>query len=186
MAKTYYELIIRGDDRGVSAYIDGLMRGKGVKGGYLSTKGLPVEIGHLREFVKYHGEVAHVICEAALRATIESAIKQAGESYGFQVVDTKKLSGAAFRFECSTANRKVAGEIKRALARLPEGVRLADYEPEEIVDKDAEVVEVYTPAHPYEFRAQGVVTGDVTAVLRMRAKLGENEFFHCHDVTLQR
>ncbi|MDH3197182.1 MAG: hypothetical protein OEO21_02985 [Candidatus Krumholzibacteria bacterium] len=184
MAKSYYELIIRGDDKRLLAYVEGFMRGKGVRSGYFFTSGLPVDIGHLRERVKYHGEVVHVLCEAPLRAAVESAVKQASESFGFDVVETRKLKGAGFRFECSTANRKVAGELKRALARLPEGVRLADYEPEEIVDKDAAVVEVYSPAHPYEFRAKGAVTGDVAGVLRVRAKLGENEFFRCQDVTL--
>jgi len=186
MAKSYYELIIRGDDKRVVAYVEGFMRGKGIKSGYLFTAGLPIEIGHLRELVKYHGDVAHVLCEAGLRATVVSAVNGAREHFGFEVVETHKLRGASFRFECSTANRDVGTKIKRILSRLPEGVSLSEYEPEEIVDAGARGVEVYSPTHHYEFRARGVAGGDVTGVLKLRATPGQNEFFRCHDVTLQR
>lgn len=184
MTASYYEFVIKGDEEVVCAYLEGYFRGKGIKEGYFFSKDKPLHFHHLREMIRYHGEVAHVICHSKLRPAIHSAIKQGGKQFGFEVKETRKISKASFRFKFETANRQVAGTIKRALNNRSAGVDLVDYEPQEEVDPGAKGPEGYAPLHTYTFRGEGTVEGDVAGVLKTHEKLCANEFICCDDIEI--
>ena len=181
MAAIYYEYTIKGDEDALCAYLDGFLRGKGIKEGYFFTKDHPFQSHQIKEMIKYHGAVGHLICQSKLRQLVQSAIRQ-DNKLGFEVKDTRKIKNCSFHFEFETANRTVAGTIKRALAKLVPGVDLIDYDPEEVVDPKAKGPEGYAPLHSYTFKGAGLVEGDIAGVLKTHTRLSKNEFIDCEDI----
>lgn len=184
MAFKYYDFIIKGPERELCAYLNGYLRGKGVKSGYLFTGCHPFESHFLKELIHYHGEVVHLICRANLRSMITAAVKQSPEELDSEIVESKPVTKATFGFKFDTANRSVAGAIKRLLGRHPAGVKLIDYEPEETFNPDAKGAEGYAPLHEYTFSGKGTIVGDVEGVLKVRQKLTGNEFIHCDEIEI--
>jgi hypothetical protein len=168
----------------VRSYLRGFLAGRDVTDGFYFTSDYPFHLPHLRELIKFHGAVVHLICNGSLRATVVSAVKKSSE--GFEVKDTKKLTGVWFAFDVETANRDVAADIRRALDDLPAGVRLADYDPRETIDPGSKGVEVYTPVHEYEFKGKGRVRGDIPGVLEMHKRLSDIEAFHVDRIEISR
>jgi hypothetical protein len=184
MAVKHYDFIIKGDEDELYLYLEGFLRGKGVKSGYLFTDRHPFQSHFLKELIQYHGDVAHLICRSNLRPVIRAAIANSPEGFECEIVESRPVSRAAFEFKFKTANRKVAGAIKRLLGRHPAGVKLIDYQPEEVVNPEAKGAEGYAPLHEYTFGGKGQIVGDVEGVLRVYQKLESNEFIHCEEIDI--
>jgi hypothetical protein len=181
----YYEIVIRGDDRDLIPFIVGFSIGCGMTGIYFAQEA-GLRLKPLRDRIKHHGEVQHVICPEGERERLHRALEAAGPRFSFEIKDEAKIGRAYFHFDFDTPSRKVADEIKRALAAPPAGVALMDYDPEEIVNPGATGAEVYSPAHEYVFRGKGVIEGDVGGVIAIRRQLCDNEFVHCGEIDLHR
>lgn len=178
----YYELIIRGDNRALIPYLVGYAAASGAPGSFHFATEAGFHLQALRERIKHHGEVSHVICGAAHIRLLRDAIAKAAPHYEFEIKEERKLEGAHFRFELATPNRQVAEEIRRVLAKLPAGVRLVDYAPVEQIDPGAGGAEVYSPAHEYMFLAKGVLEGDVAGIVEVRRALSAIEFTRCDEI----
>jgi len=184
VAIKHYDFIIKGNEDKLCAYLNGYLRGKGVKSGYIFTSCHPFKSHFLKELIKYHGDVVHLICRPAIRPVIRAALKQAPVEYEWEIVESRSVKKATFEFKFETANRQVAGTIKRLLGRHPEGVRLVDYEPKEVFDPDARGSEGYAPLHEYTFRGKGTIVGDVDGILKVYQKLTGNQFIHCEEIEI--
>ncbi len=184
MATIYYELIIKGDQDLLCAYLEGFLRAKRIREGVIFSNNCPLQIHHIRELIKYHGGVVHLICRSGLRATLAAAVKNAPEDYSFLIKREQKISSASFGFEFETFSRKVAGGIKRIFTKLPAGLKLKQFKPQEKIDPEARGIERYAPAHDYRYSGEGEVTGDVQTVLDFHKKLLKNDFFELEDISL--
>lgn len=184
MAVKYYDFFVKGNTEAVVTFIDGFMRGKGVKSGYIFTKDLPFRTHIIKEFIKFHGDIVHLICRGSLRSAIRSAIRQGGDMHEFELVESRSLERAFFEFKFTTANRKSAGTIKRLLGSVSGGARVVDCEPEETVNPGAKGTEGYAPLHEYQFSGSGVVEGGVEAVLKFWHKFSSNDFVVCEEIDL--
>jgi len=185
MAVKHYDFIIKGDADKIRAYLEGFLRGKGVKSGYLFTEDLPFQSHFLKELIRFHGDVVHLVCRSNLRPLIRSAVAQSAGKFEFEIVESKQVANATFEFKFETANRSVAGAIKRLLGRHPAGVKLVDYEPKEAVNPEAKGPEGYAPLHEFTFRGKGTIVGDVEGVLKVYYKLSANEFIHCDEIEVR-
>jgi hypothetical protein len=183
---TYYEVILKGDGDVTRAYLEGFFRGKGVTKDYAFGDDHAFDLGHIKELVKYHGSVTHLVCTSQLLTAVKGAIKKAPEAFELEIAETHRVRRAYFHFKFKTANRKVAGKLKRLIARLPAGVRTTDYEPKEIVDPGARGAEGYAPVHEYVYKGKGVIEGEPRKVLEIYYKMDENDFIQCDDVVLHR
>jgi hypothetical protein len=184
MAVKHYDFIIKGDEDKLCAYLNGYLRGKGVKSGYIFTSRHPFKTHYLKEFIHYHGEVVHLVCRSSLRPIIRTAINQCPADHDWEIVESRPVKKAMFEFKFSTANRQAAGAIKRILGRHPAGVRLVEYEPKESFNPEAKGSEGYAPLHEYEFEGKGTIVGDVEGVLKVYDKLKANEFIHSDDIEI--
>ena len=179
---SYLEFLVHGDDHELAAYLRGFAAGKGGAVRLIFAHDAGFRIKALRERIKHHGEVVHVMIDGAHRAWLRDALESAAPRYRFEIKGERKIERAYFHFKFETPSRKVAESIKQALTALPAGVAVTDYAPEEIVDPKAKGTEVYSPVHEYVFRGQGVVEGAVPGIVDARAALAAIEFTDCDEI----
>lgn len=184
MAVKHYGFFIKGNAETIVAYLDGFLRGKGVKSGYLFTEDLPFQTHSIKEYIKFRGDVVHLICRGSLRPVINSAIRQGANLYDFEFVDSRLLKHGFFGFKFTTANRQVAGAIKRLMRGVPGTVRIVDFKPRETSNPDAKGAEGYAPLHEYQFCGAGTVRGNVEDVLKTWYKFAANEFMICDEIDI--
>jgi hypothetical protein len=180
---TYYELVIKGDDRDLIPYLAGYMAGAAVEGVYFAEEsGLHVHA--MRERIRHHGEVQHVVCARKALAPVRDALDEAAPRYRFEIKDERVIASASFRFKVETPSRKIAQAVKDAMAKHGRGVEVKGYQPRESVDPEGAGAEVYSPVHEYTFEASGEIAGDVAGVIEMRRKLSAIDFVVCEPIDL--
>jgi hypothetical protein len=184
MAATFYELIIKGNEDLLYAYLHGFMSGRKIEKGIIFSNEHPLAIHHLREFLEYRGEVLHLVCRARLRASVISAVESAPKDYSFELKKEQRIASASFSFEFETFNREAAGNLKKIFASLPKGLKLVAYEPEESIHPDAAGPEGYAPMHEYRFHGKGNVLGDVETLLDFHEQLSHNDFIKLEEIRL--
>jgi len=185
MATVHYEILLKGNEDILCAYIHGFLAGKNIKEGIIFGNKEPFEIHEIRELIRYHGGICHFICRAGIRQTLLSAVHSAPESYSFEVVQQRKISSASFKFKFETFNEEVAGKLKKIFDKIPAGVTVVDFEPEEVIDPKAKGIEVYAPAHDYRYAGEGKATGNVEALLDFHRALSESEFIEMENIELE-
>ncbi|UCH84494.1 MAG: hypothetical protein JSW50_02035 [Candidatus Latescibacterota bacterium] len=183
MAVTYHELVIKGNGKLLRGFIRGYQLGKNIKRGLLFCQDYPINTHHLRHILTFRGDHLHIVCRARIRQGFLTAIENASD-LEFEVLSDEEILVASFEFEFETFNKKVASNIKRILRRIPAGLELRSYNPEETTDPDAEGVEIYSPVHDYTFKGKGSVAGDIEKLCAFHTKLDEHEFFEVKDIRL--
>ncbi len=184
MPGVYYELIVKGDQNLLSAYLQGFLAGRKIKEGVIFSRNYPIQIHHLRELIHYHGEVLHLVCRAAIRPTVVSAIKSAPAGLSFEIKVERKVSSASFGFEFETVSKDVATDLKRTFASLPKELKMKGFKPREEIDPEAKGPEGYAPMPSYCYSGKGEVAGDVEALLAFYQKLSQNEFVRAGEILL--
>ena len=183
MAATYYEIVVKGDEKLVKGFIRGFELGCSLEGGFWLCGDHPIDTGHW-ERLRLHGHHVHVVCTSAVRRSFLAAFAKAAES-GVEVVSDKKIARAWFEFEFDTYSRDVAASIKGILKTLPAGLQVLAYEPKETVDKKARGVELYSPVHEYRFEGKGRVEGDLEKLLAFHEKLEAIDFANTDKIHLE-
>jgi len=103
-----------------------------------------------------------------------------------EVGESEAIRDAVFEFSFRAFSPSEAADIRRLLEEnLPDGVSLDDYEHEEKRNPSAKGVELYSPAHEFEFKGSGRYVGTVPAVFEMVHRLADQTFIHAGDVTLR-
>ena len=185
MAVVYYEIIIKGDQNHLCAYLQGYMNAKKISQGVIFSKDWPLHTHNLREMIKYHGEVLHLACRAGLRATVKAAIKTAAPQYKFEIKKERKISRAFFTFEFETFSKKVGAELKKKFGNLPAGLALRRFKPKEKINPEARGAELYAPAHEYQYSGTGEISGDIEKLIALHCKLEDNDFVEAEEIVLR-
>jgi hypothetical protein len=178
---TWYEIIIRGDDRDLVPYLRGFMAAKGKTGIYFGHEN-GFALRELHDRIKHRGEVQHVFCPDVHRPALKKAIDGARPKFDFEIVEETQVERAYFAFEFDTPSRKIANEVKKFMGDLPKGIKTTDYVPEETVDPDARGAEMYSPAHEYRFQGKGHMEGDLGEIVEARATLHDLDFVECQEI----
>jgi hypothetical protein len=191
MQKTFIEAVFEGDYKSVRGYLEGFVAALGIRYGYFicSDSGVESETmaEQIREWISLGTRIHHVLMEDGLFEKIRDAMEAAGNSALVNsscIKSTKQVKGAFFRFRFETYGRKYAEEIKELLRQLPEGVTLSEYTPVEKIDEDCKGVELYTVCHDYVFSGDGLISGDVGAVIRLRSALDAHPLIEAEKVRL--
>ncbi len=179
----YRELIVKGDDRDLIPYLAGFLGANGITGVYFAEES-GLHVRELRDRVRHHGEVQHIVCNAESEAAVRDALAKAAPRYRFEIKDEREIARAVFRFEVETPSRDVAQVVRDTLASLPSGTTLSGFVPREEIDPTSAGAELYSPYHGYMFRASGEVQGDIDGVIKMRRRLCTIEFVKCHEIDL--
>jgi hypothetical protein len=174
-------LLVRGDERDLKPYLAGCAAAASLPRIVFADEA-GFQIRALRERIRHHGEVVHVIVEEPVAPHVRTALAAAAPRYHFEIKQERTLEHARFEFKFETPSRDVAAKLKALLGALPRGLKLANYAPEEKTDREASSTELYTPEHDYQFAGGGEISGGIFAVVDFRAALCAIDFTHCDEI----
>jgi hypothetical protein len=192
MQKNFIEAVFEGDYHAVRGYIEGFIAagGKDLSCVICSDAGIEAETlsEHIREWISLGTRLHHVILEEELLNGIKAALGASGNRgllNSSSIRSCKTVRSTYFNFRFSAYGRKYADEIKELIARLPDGVTLADYNPVETIDEECKGVELYTPCHDYVFQGEGVISGPLDLVIPLRATFEAHPLIEAEKVRLE-
>jgi len=178
-----FDVVIRGDDRTVVPYLRGFATGSGQLSDLLVADESGVHTRGLRERLQHHGETVHVLVSESSLAELKRALAGAAPAYTLEIVGEHAVASAHFTFAVETPSRKVAAQVRAAVAGLPLAAAVSGFAPVETLD-EAGGPGVYAPSHAYEFRGKGRVEGPVRDVITARRVLADIEFVECDEIVL--
>jgi hypothetical protein len=191
MGNRFIEVVFEGHYNTVKGYIEGLQDGMGTAHSvfFSSESGIAAETFSelVKEWVSLGHKLHHVVMEEALFTILEDVLSKKGKNTlmnSGSIKSSKSVRQATFNFRFDAYARKYAEEIKELLGKLPEGVSLHDYKPEEKINHDAEGVELYTPAHDFIFHGKGAIVGPVEQVVSFRKLLDDYPLIEAEKVLL--
>ena len=184
MATSYYEIVVKGNDKLLKGFVRGFQVGRSIKSGLWNCGDHPIDTKHMREVLTLRGDRIHLICTGSVRQSIIAAVKQAAD-LEFEVLSDKKILRTYFEFEFDAFSREAASGLKKLLEGLPAGLQLLDYEPHETIDAGARGVEMYSPVHDYRFRGKGRIGGDFDRLLSFRKNLEANELVSVKNIVIE-
>ncbi|HOP39749.1 MAG TPA: hypothetical protein PLI53_01775 [Geobacteraceae bacterium] len=192
MKKVFIEAVIESHFDTARGYIEGLQDGMGTDYIFFfsSEWGIVSETFSelIKEWISLGHRLHHVILEQELFAKLENALakKDKGALLNSSSLKSyKKVKSACFNFKFDAYARKYADEIKELILKLPEGVSLENYKPEEKINHDAEGVELYTPAHDYIFHGKGTIRGPIEKVVPIHQLLDDYPLIETEKIVLE-
>ncbi len=174
-----HAIVVDGPDTALRAFAAGFLAGRGEpREAVLHGPDLPLEPGSFGDRLSAllrGGRHEILLVDARLGEALTSALARHADELGIRVTEHVAVAAVSFEFSAETPSREAAARIDAELANLPAGVTLIDQEREEI-DPGARGVELYAPAHDYQFRAEGRASGALDGVLALHRRLTETDF----------
>src|SRR5579871_1925431 len=175
----WHELVIEGPTHGaeqaVRAFVAGFVAGRGGDGEHVVVGGdLPLAhatVGERLRALVAGGSHCVVFVTGALLRPLAQGLAQRSASLGLRIEHARPVRSARFAFAAETFSREVAADVRAALARLPEGVRIERRTEAEEEHPEVEGVELYAPVHRYSYRVAGDVVGPLPGVLAVHRAL---------------
>jgi hypothetical protein len=175
---TFYEIVVEGHPELARGLLAGLRLGAGGQGTlhFSEEEGIvPHRFGsRIKEMVGLHAAVHHVIVDGELRGLLRRYEKRLAKDYGVRLGTQKRIRGARFTFEYHAYARRYGQEIQRVLKARTKGLKLEGGKPKETLDPSARGIEAYSPAHHYEVKGKGAVSGRVDQLVAFRKILDEH------------
>ena len=183
MVPVFYELIIKGKEKIIDAFLRGFFLGRNIKKGFYMCDEHHMCEDPGRGFLHFKDYV-HLICRTDIKTGLESAIEQAPKDLGLKLYDTRKVTRAKFSFKFEIFNKKMGTSLKRMLNAPPKGVRLIGFTDQEDINPEAKGVEMFAPLHEYSYSGEGQVDGDIEAVIHYYQKLDAIDLFNATEIKL--
>jgi hypothetical protein len=186
-APSFHEVVIEGHFERSHGLLLGLFLGARIPGNlYFShEEGIRATFGErLREAVGFHAPVCHVVVDGSVRDLLERHQEELA-AHGVRVAEAKPIRSSHFEFSYRAYAPRYAQEIRDLLAGLPPGVKQEGEPPRERVDQGAAGVEVYSPAHHYEFEGEGTIRGRIDLVIEARRRLAEHPLIRVERIELE-
>jgi len=173
---------------------------KGLIAGFLWGRGLDPEKGivfcddlkyldesflqTLKEWIHLSEEMAHVIVESHLLEPVKEALQMSRRLFDCRLLSLQKIKEASFPFQYEIFSKEHGREAKNLFEAIPASIRIRYEEKDEIIDKDARGIEVYSPSHDYTLKGKGAVSGPLGEILALHKQMDGNELIQAGDLTL--
>lgn len=168
MPKSYCEMTIKGSPELIKGFVIGFVEGRGVREEPLIEDECLIEedspLGLIMHFFTDRHHLTPVIVESELCKSLSESFRKHTGTLQATVAAVREITGAHFSFHYKTFSSEVGKSLLELFSKLPEGVRISDYEPREKITPDGKGVEAYAPLHDYELKAQGTVSGGIKEV----------------------
>jgi hypothetical protein len=189
MNRKYFELIMEGQFDLIKGFVLGFLEGKGTRESAVFAREHHVkgdrDVKHvLRVLTGKEDQVRVLVDEGACQSLSES-LANVREELPLRLVSTREISGAHAVFTYEAYAKEMGDELKALFANPPEGVSVADYEPEEKVEPEGKGIEAYAPLHHYESKAKGRITGAVRPLIDFYDKLQQHPLVTLEEIVLE-
>jgi len=176
--RTFYEVEIQGPPKVIFGFISGFLLGSGEDTTAYCC--LDDDVAHegigerLAELVRLRPRDVHVVLDNSTTKLLKKVARRMKQETGLELVSCRHIRSASFHFKFDAYALRYDIEIMDLLKELPRGVRLVDFEREVVIDPKAKGIESYAPAHHYEVRGSGTITGRIDLVIEMRRKINQH------------
>lgn len=118
----------------------------------------------LKEWVGLSDPLTRFIVPEAALPVLRRALADP-RSVGLTLREARPILSASFEFTVAVYNAELGRKVREIFTKVPPGVVVAGLSLVEEEDPDATGVELYSPAHDYELKGKGTVSGSFRDVL---------------------
>jgi hypothetical protein len=166
----WYELHVAGARGAFEALLSALPKGEAYDGEALEAE--HESMGErVREAIGMRSD--HTLYAAA--AAVVEVERQVAAGAELAIAARRGFSRAAFGFRIETPSLELATDLRRTITEWP-GIERVELDEWGQLDPEARGLELYAPAHDFEYRASGRVAGPPHATLQLRKKLAATDF----------
>jgi hypothetical protein len=188
-AAAFNEVVFRGKPKVVRAFLGGLLLGanRPAQVYYSFLEGVKHEgrAEKLAEMVGVRDTECHVIIDAVTAAWLKGLSRQVTADTGLAITANRRIRGASMELKYQAYAQRYEDEIRAALDDLPAGVRIAGMKREVRTDPRAKGIEAYAPAHEFEAKASGTMTGPIDALIGLRRRLAAYPLLKMSEIELK-
>jgi hypothetical protein len=191
MVKSFSEIVIEGHFGLVKGFLMGFLYGSEKEFSYFFHRKSGIRRETLKDLLKELFEFenfVHLCIESSKVSKFIKAIENSNDKIGLQVQSVKKIKSAGFNFSYEVFNEEIAYEIKNLFLEDAKKVKLQNYKPVNIKDKEAIGIEGYAPEHHFIGRGSGQVKGNFLYVMELYLKIKRcksSELIISNDIILQ-
>jgi len=184
-----FQILIEGSEEFLNGFMKGLTEGTGKIGFWLI---LDAKTFHLQsmgeriiERLKYSKHTFHLILDEALYSTFQDHFSSHAVKSELKVIQASKVQNALFKFEFACYNPERANDINAMLSAsnaLDIQIKLENIK--QTRDLSASGIELYTPAHEFEYTGKGTAEGSLKSILEFHNKMSECALFEINKINL--
>jgi hypothetical protein len=188
MRKKWYEIVIQGSFDLIRGFIIGFLEGRKIEGAIIFEREHHVKregkLEQLLRAIHIEQDRVHLIIDEAIYRLLREALTHRKHMIDLKVVSEREIINAHFSFTYAAYAKRFGDELKNLFGKLPEGVHLEGYEPEEIERREQDSTAGYAPLHNYEIRAKGRVSGPAKEVIDFYDKIEHNDWIKLEEIEL--
>jgi len=190
MDTRWFKITIVGDEALVKGLITGFLRGRGIdpeKGIVFCEDFKFLEenfLQTLKEWIHLSKEMTHILADSGLLDSVKDALRLGGPSLGCRLLTLQEIKNASFPFRYEIFSKEHGEKAKALFNTIPASIRIQYEEKDEIIDKNARGVEVYSPSHEYTLKAKGTASGSIADILALHREMDGNELIQADDMAL--
>jgi len=189
MRKKYYEIVIEGPFDLIKGFIIGFFEGRKISGAIIFEQEHHVKqedgLEHLLRAVHIEEDRVHILMSERTFRMLNQALNNRKHGVPLKIVSKKEIVRAHFNFTYAAYAKRFGDELKNLFGKLPQGVRLEGYQPEEIERETKDSTAGYAPLHKYEIKAKGRVSGPAKGVIDFYDRLEHNKLIEFEEIELE-
>jgi hypothetical protein len=140
---------------------------------------------HLLRAIHIEQDRVHILMSERTFRMLDQALNNRKHGVHLKIVSKKEIVRAHFNFTYAAYAKRFGDELKNLFGKLPQGVRLEGYQPEEIERVTKDSTAGYAPLHKYEIKAKGRVSGPAKGVIDFYDRLEHNKLIEFEEIELE-
>ena len=189
MRKKWYEIVIEGSFDLIKGFAIGFFEGRKIGGAIIFEREHHVKqedgLEHLLRAIHIEEDRVHILMSERTFRTLDQALNNRKHGVPLKIVSKKEIVRAHFNFTYAAYAKRFGDELKNLFGKLPQGVRLEGYQPEEIERVTKDSTAGYAPLHKYEIKAKGRVSGQAKGVIDFYDRLEHNKLIEFEEIELE-
>jgi hypothetical protein len=189
MRKKWYEIVIEGSFGLIKGFVIGFFEGRKIGGAIIFERQHHVKredgLEHLLRAVHIEEDRVHILMSERTFRMLDQALNNRKHGVPLKIVSKKEIVRAHFNFTYAAYAKRFGDELKNLFGKLPQGVRLEGYQPDEIERETKDSTAGYAPLHKYEIKAKGRVSGPAKGVIDFYDRLEHNKLIELEEIELE-
>jgi len=189
MRKKWYEIVIEGSFDLIKGFVIGFFEGRKIGGAIIFEREHHVKredgLEHLLRAIHIEEDRVHILMSERTFRMLDQALNNRKHGVPLKIVSKKEIVRVHFNFTYAAYAKRFGDELKNLFGKMPQGVRLEGYQPEEIERETKDSTAGYAPLHKYEIKAKGRVSGPAKGVIDFYDRLEHNKLIELEEIELE-